>query len=97
MIVYDKLWETLKEKGISQYKLIHEYGISPAQITRLKRNNNVSTHTLDVLCTILDCDLIEIAEYKPTEDCKKELAGRLSAYATQINETSQKATTNKPQ
>lgn len=97
MIVYDKLWETLKEKGISQYKLIHEYGISPAQITRLKRNNNVSTHTLDVLCTILDCSLIEIAEYKPTEDCKKELAGRLSAYATQINETNQKNTNTKPQ
>ena len=97
MIVYDKLWETLKEKGISQYKLIREYVISPAQITRLKRNNNVSTHTLDVLCTILDCSLIEIAEYKPTEDCKKELAGRLSAYATQINETNQKNTNTKPQ
>lgn len=97
MIVYDKLWDTLKEKGISQYKLIHEYGISPAQITRLKRNNNVSTHTLDVLCTILDCSLIEIAEYKPTEECKKELAGRLSAYATQINDINQKNETNKPQ
>lgn len=87
MIVYDNLWETLKEKGISQYKLIHEYGISPAQITRLKRNNNVSTHTLDVLCTILDCPLTEIAEYKPTEECKKEVAARLSTYATHIDET----------
>lgn len=25
MIVYDKLWETMKKKGITQYKLIHEY------------------------------------------------------------------------
>ena len=97
MIVYDKLWETLKEKGISQYKLIHDYGISPAQITRLKRNNNVNTHTLDVLCTILDCTLIEIAEYKPTEKCKKEVAARLSTYATQIcekNKNFQRKTNN---
>ena len=64
MIVYDKLWETLKEKGISQYKLIHTYDVSPAQITRLKRNENVNTHTLDMLCTILGCELSDIAEYK---------------------------------
>ena len=64
MIVYDKLWETMKEKGISQYKLIHTYGISPAQITRLKKNSNVNTNTLDMLCEILDCPLYAIAEYK---------------------------------
>ena len=41
MIIFDKLWEVMREKNISQYKLINEYGISPAQITRLKRNENV--------------------------------------------------------
>lgn len=97
MIVYDKLWETLKEKRISQYKLIHDYGISPAQITRLKRNSNVSTHTLDVLCTILDCQLIEIAEYRPSEECKKEVAARLSTYSTHIAEVQKKNTKNNSQ
>lgn len=67
MIVYDKLWETMKEKGVSQYKLIHKYEISPAQITRLKRNENVNTHTLDVLCMILDCELGDIVEYKKVD------------------------------
>lgn len=38
MIIYDKLWETMKEKGITQYALIKKHNISPAQITRLKRN-----------------------------------------------------------
>lgn len=66
MIVYDKLWETMKEKGISQYKLIHTYGISPAQITRLKKNSNVNTNTLDMLCEILGCELPEIAEHVPS-------------------------------
>ena len=41
MIRYDRLWETMKEKGVSQYALIKKYGISPAQITRLKRNESV--------------------------------------------------------
>ncbi|MBQ2934119.1 MAG: helix-turn-helix transcriptional regulator [Clostridia bacterium] len=64
MIVYDKLWTTLKEKGISQYKLIKTYGISTGQLDRLRKNGNVSTFTLNQLCTILDCKLEEIAEFE---------------------------------
>lgn len=64
MIVYDKLWDTLKERGISQYKLIKEYQISSGQLDRLRKNENVSTYTLNQLCRILDCRLEEIAEYK---------------------------------
>lgn len=64
MIVYDKLWKTLKEKDISQYTLIKTYHISTGQLDRLRKNENVSTHTLNMLCTILDCKLSDIAEFK---------------------------------
>lgn len=64
MIVYDKLWQTMKTKGISQYKLIKEHGISNGQLDRLRKNGNVSTFTLNHLCEILDCKLEDIAEYK---------------------------------
>lgn len=64
MIVYDKLWETMKVKGISQYTLIKKYHVSPGQITRLKRNESVSTHTVDMFCKILDCEVYDIMEYK---------------------------------
>ena len=64
MIVYDKLWETMKEKNITQYTLIKKYGISPAQITRLKRNESVSIHTIDIFCEILQCRVEDIMEYK---------------------------------
>ncbi len=63
MITYDKLWETMKEKGVSQYMLIKEYHISPGQITRLKRNESVSTHTIEVFCKILKCKVQDIMEY----------------------------------
>ena len=64
MIVYGKLWETMKEKGITQYALIKRHNISPAQITRLKRNESVSTHTIDIFCDILDCKVEDIMEHK---------------------------------
>lgn len=65
MIVYDKLWETMKEKGVSQYKLIKDYGFSTGQLDRLRKNGNVNAYTLNSLCEILNCDLSDIAEYKP--------------------------------
>ena len=63
MISYDKLWQTMKEKGITQYTLIKKHNISPAQITRLKRNESVSTHTIEIFCKILDCAVEDVMEY----------------------------------
>lgn len=63
MIVFDRLWKTMKERGVSQYKLIKEYKISTGQLDRLRKNENVNTYTLDQLCRILNCSLEDIAEY----------------------------------
>ncbi len=63
MISYDKLWQTMQKRGITQYALIKNYGISPAQITRLKRNESVSTHTIEVFCKILKCNVNDVMEY----------------------------------
>lgn len=63
MISYENLCNVMKEKGVSQYTLIKKYGISPAQITRLKRNESVSTHTIEMFCKILDCNVGDIMEY----------------------------------
>lgn len=63
MIVYNRLWATMKERGISQYKLMRQYGVSGGQIDRLRKNANISTYTLNQLCKILDCRIEDIAEY----------------------------------
>ncbi len=63
MISYKNLWKTMEEKGISQYSLIKKHGVSPAQITRLKRNESVSTHTIEMFCKILDCEVGDIMQY----------------------------------
>ena len=64
MIVFDKLWITMKSRNISQYKLINQYGFSSGQLDRLRKNGNVSTYTLNELCKILQCGLDEIAEFR---------------------------------
>lgn len=56
-MVFDRLWKTMKERGVSQYKLIKEYKIRTGQLDRLRKNENVNTYTLDQLCRILNCGL----------------------------------------
>lgn len=58
----------MKEKGVTQYALIRKFGVSPAQITRLKRNESVSTHTIDMFCRILDCEVGDIMKYIREEE-----------------------------
>ena len=68
LISYDNLWNVMKEKGITQYTLIKKYKVSPGQITRLKRNESVSTHTIDMFCKILRCEVGDIMKYIPDEE-----------------------------
>ncbi len=67
MIIYDKLWLKMKEKGISQYQLIKKYGFSTGQLDRLRKNGNINSYTMNTLCSILECDIGDIAEYVKDE------------------------------
>ena len=67
MIVFNRLWATMKKQVISQYRLIKDYKISSGQLDRLRKNDNVSTFTLNQLCKILNCKLDDIAEYVEEE------------------------------
>ncbi len=63
MIKFDRLWDTMKQKGVSTYTLREKSGIDSKTVRRLKANDNIETKTLDKLCAALDCRLEEIAEY----------------------------------
>ena len=63
MITFEPLWITMREKGISQYKLLKEYNFSSGQLDRLRKNTNVNTYTLNQLCEILNCELSDIAKF----------------------------------
>ena len=63
MISYEPFYKTLKEKKISTYKLINDFGVSRSLLDRLKHNKAISTVTLNDLCKFLDCRVEDILIY----------------------------------
>ena len=63
MIIYDRLWNTMKEKGVSTYTLREKCGIDSKTIRRLKANENIEMKTIDKICSVLKCRIEDIAEY----------------------------------
>ena len=63
MIDYGPLWETMKNKGVSQYYLLN-HGIDNKTLDSLKKNKNITMLTLEKLCTIIGCTPNEIVEFK---------------------------------
>lgn len=62
---YDKLFELLKKKGISSYKIRKENLISQAALTKMKNGTgNIDTRTLERLCKVLHCQPGDIMEYE---------------------------------
>ena len=70
MIIYDRLWKTMEDKGITKYYLTAKCGLSPSLITRLKRNQSIRMDTINTLCRILDCNIEDIAEYINDDECE---------------------------
>lgn len=65
MISYDPLWNTMKRKGITTYRLIKEFSFSKGTLDSLKQNRNISTATLNDLCTILSCEVEDVIKFIP--------------------------------
>lgn len=63
MIQYTPFWRTLKEKGISTYALINNYGISSSTIQNLREGKGITTMKINDLCRILHCRVEDIIEY----------------------------------
>lgn len=62
MIRYDPLWETMKQKGVTQYALI-QAGLDCRTLDWLKKSKNITMLTLEKLCDILDCTPNDIVRF----------------------------------
>ena len=69
MISYEPLFVTLKEKGISSYRL-EKIGFARSTYYAMKEGKSVSINTIDQLCVLLQCDISEIIKFISTEDNK---------------------------
>ena len=68
MITYDRLWQTMKQRGVSQYDLYTHYIVNRSQLNRLRHNENVEINTIDRLCNILQCRVEDIMEHFPDDN-----------------------------
>ncbi len=63
IISYRPLWETMKQKGITQYVLLKS-GIDNKTLDSLKKDKNITLLTLEKLCDIIGCTPNDIVEFK---------------------------------
>lgn len=68
MIRYDPFWKTLKSSGESTYTLINKHRISSSTIDRLRKNQPITTTTINDLCRALNCNVENIATYIYSEE-----------------------------
>ncbi|WP_320958697.1 helix-turn-helix transcriptional regulator [Enterocloster asparagiformis] len=64
MITFDPFWKTLKDKNITQYDLIEHYKMSRGLLDNLKHNRSITLRTLNDLCNMLDCGILDIIRYE---------------------------------
>ena len=63
MISYEPLWNTLKEKNISQYELIKNYHFSTGTLDALRKNRSITLNTLHDICTMINCGITDVVEF----------------------------------
>ena len=63
MIDYGPLWETMRKRQVTQYRLLQE-GIDNKTLDSLKKNKNITVLTLEKLCRIIGCTPNDIIAFK---------------------------------
>lgn len=71
MISYEPFWNTLKNKNMSQNKLINDYDISKSLLQKMREQQNITLHSIQILCNILQCSSADIVFVTFDEKAKR--------------------------
>lgn len=63
MISYEPLWKTLEINGYSTYWLLN-HGVDSKTLYNLKHNKNTTLLTIEKICSLLECRIDEVVEFK---------------------------------
>ena len=69
MITFYRLWDRLNRSGKKQKDL--KDILSPATINKLRKNEIVTTDTINKICIYLECQPEDILEFQPEEPDKE--------------------------
>lgn len=64
-VCYNKLFNLLIDRKITNTELAETAGFSANIITRLKRDEYVSLESIEKICIVLSCGVDEILEFMP--------------------------------
>ena len=67
-VCYDKLFHLMIDKKISNVQLKDMAGVSANIITRLKRDEYISTERIEKICLALNCGVDGILEFVPEKE-----------------------------
>lgn len=64
-ILYDKLFELLKSKGLTMYSLRRDKVVGTATLEKMRKHEgHIDDRSIDSLCRYLNCQPGDIMEYK---------------------------------
>lgn len=63
-ISYNKLWKLLIDKGYTKTQLRELAKLSPATMSKIAKEENITTEVISKICKALQCDVKDIMEYK---------------------------------
>lgn len=67
-VCYDKLFHLMIDKKISNVQLKDMAGVSANIITRLKRDEYISTESIEKICLALNCGVDDILGFVPEKE-----------------------------
>ena len=67
-VCYDKLFHLMIDKKISNVQLKDMACVSANIITRLKRDEYISTESIEKICLALNCGVDDILEFVPEKE-----------------------------
>lgn len=70
IISYGPMWETMKKREISQYRLL-KLGVDNKTLNTLKNNGNITVRTLETICRILQCQANDVVAFVDEEQENK--------------------------
>lgn len=67
-IVYGKLLDMMKQKGLTTYRIRQEKIISQSTLQNIKQGQSVTLDSIASLCQVLNCQPGDILEYVPDKE-----------------------------
>lgn len=82
MIIYKNILSQLKDAGYNTTRIRKEKILPQSTLQRLRNSDPISTETLNIICTLLNCQPGDILEYIPDTSPNTETVEAFAEIAT---------------